>query len=215
MESDMSVSKFPTWLTTVTPLSKALAAFLFVTLPIVGFLIGLNYRTVETPYSIPDSNPTPSPSSELTVTGIRYLESCLVEVTLSTGSIVTIDPKLPVRDCSQVIQPVISSNGKYAAFDLWSDGGNALYVYFASLQDWASVYPYGAAAAGDIKFLSDDSIVLLLKYPEMDGYWRIPIAAMEREFSSLVDPASHQLLRVTDTTRVGPVDSNGIPITSN
>ncbi len=34
----------PEWLVTVTPLSKYLAMALFVTLPFIGFILGMNYQ---------------------------------------------------------------------------------------------------------------------------------------------------------------------------
>lgn len=36
--------KFPKWATTVTPLSKTIALILFITLPIVGFYLGLAFQ---------------------------------------------------------------------------------------------------------------------------------------------------------------------------
>lgn len=40
----MTVVKLPRSLTTVTPFSKLLAAILFITLPFVGFYLGLHYQ---------------------------------------------------------------------------------------------------------------------------------------------------------------------------
>jgi hypothetical protein len=36
--------KLPKWLTTVTPLSKALAMILFIALPFIGFYLGMKYQ---------------------------------------------------------------------------------------------------------------------------------------------------------------------------
>ena len=55
--------KLPSWLTTVTPLSKILAMILFITFPFVGFYLGMKYQeriTVNTP-SIPAIKITPTP----------------------------------------------------------------------------------------------------------------------------------------------------------
>lgn len=37
-------NKFPEYLTKVTPFSKVLAAILFITLPFLGFVIGIKYQ---------------------------------------------------------------------------------------------------------------------------------------------------------------------------
>ena len=49
--------KLPPSLTTVTPLSKALAAILFITFPFIGFYLGQQYRT-------PELESTPTPASD-------------------------------------------------------------------------------------------------------------------------------------------------------
>jgi hypothetical protein len=59
-------NKFPKWLTTVTPLSKALAMILFIALPFLGFYLGIQYQqkiTVATPVvSEVQKIPTPTPT---------------------------------------------------------------------------------------------------------------------------------------------------------
>jgi hypothetical protein len=42
----LDVMKLPKFLTTVTPLSKTLAAILFITFPVLGFLLGIEYQKV-------------------------------------------------------------------------------------------------------------------------------------------------------------------------
>ena len=56
--------KLPKSLTTVTPLSKTIAAVLFITFPFVGFLAGMEYEKLTSPKSSdevtrPTSFPTP------------------------------------------------------------------------------------------------------------------------------------------------------------
>lgn len=47
----------PKWATTVTPLSKALALFIFITFPIIGFILGMQYQFITKELKrIPTSN---------------------------------------------------------------------------------------------------------------------------------------------------------------
>lgn len=50
-ESIVEAAPKPNPLTTVTPFSKALALILFITLPFVGFYLGMNYQNLLTPSS--------------------------------------------------------------------------------------------------------------------------------------------------------------------
>ena len=63
MEEQVQVSektnKFPKWLTTVTPFSKALAMILFIILPFVGFYLGMQYQqkvAISTPITLSKLN---------------------------------------------------------------------------------------------------------------------------------------------------------------
>jgi hypothetical protein len=63
------MDSLPKWLTTVTPVSKLIAAILLITLPFLGFYIGQKYQESLTPKFIqpnihyrPSSTPLPTPS---------------------------------------------------------------------------------------------------------------------------------------------------------
>lgn len=64
----------PKWATTVTPLSKALALLIFITFPVFGFILGMQYQKV-VDISKKNSTPTPTaavlnPSQVISLTGI-------------------------------------------------------------------------------------------------------------------------------------------------
>lgn len=53
--------KFPKELTTITPTSKILAAILFISLPFIGFFLGIRYQQTISPPSIITNYSTPTP----------------------------------------------------------------------------------------------------------------------------------------------------------
>ena len=59
--------KLPKELTTVTTLSKLLAMILFVSLPVVGFLLGMRHQQIISSPSIITNSPTPTPLAIPTV----------------------------------------------------------------------------------------------------------------------------------------------------
>jgi hypothetical protein len=70
--------KMPNYLVSVTPLSKILAAILFITLPFIGFYLGMQYQKKITPINnplistIPSSIPTLTQSNTFKYQGTHY-----------------------------------------------------------------------------------------------------------------------------------------------
>lgn len=66
--------KLPASLTTVTPLSKFIAMVLFVSLPFIGFYLGMEYQKkfgfeeIVNPIQYPNPSPTPTPTINPAVT---------------------------------------------------------------------------------------------------------------------------------------------------
>jgi len=75
--------QLPQWLTTVTPFSKALAMFLFIILPFLGFFLGINYQqklTVNPPVVskvIPTVIPVPTLSTQTSMTSCNVDSDCV------------------------------------------------------------------------------------------------------------------------------------------
>jgi hypothetical protein len=67
----ISQKKLPTWLTTVTPFSKALAMFLFILFPFVGFYLGMKYQQI-VPLNTTTISITPTLTPETKNTG-KYI----------------------------------------------------------------------------------------------------------------------------------------------
>ncbi|MFA6518806.1 MAG: hypothetical protein WCV93_04140 [Candidatus Shapirobacteria bacterium] len=70
--------KLPSFFTTVTPLSKYLAMLLFVSLPFIGFILGVNYqKTTAIPPSITLPIPTPRIETNLPTKSISVSDFLL------------------------------------------------------------------------------------------------------------------------------------------
>jgi hypothetical protein len=80
--------KLPKGLITVTPLSKFLAMILFVSLPVVGFLLGMRHQQIISSPSIITNYPTPTPSSE-SGSGCYYIENS--------------EAACPKKDCGKIL----------------------------------------------------------------------------------------------------------------
>jgi len=80
--------KLPKELITVTPLSKFLAMILFVSLPVVGFLLGMRHQQIISSPSIITNYPTPTPSSE-SGSGCYYIENS--------------EAACPKKDCGKIL----------------------------------------------------------------------------------------------------------------
>jgi len=103
---------------------------------------------------------------------------------------------MPGRNCNGVYRSLVSPDGKYAAFELWSQGDfDALYVYFASVKNWARIHQFGAASVRDIDFYSDGLLVVGLEYSESQPNWKVSLPKIENDFSAVVDPITHELSR--------------------
>lgn len=74
----------PKELTAITPLSKILAAILFIALPFVGFLIGTRYQEKIYPKTTITSYPTPTPKS-----GCYYMDNP--------------EAACPMKDCDKIL----------------------------------------------------------------------------------------------------------------
>ena len=76
--------KLPKEITTVTPLSKYLAMILFITLPFIGFFLGIRYQQTIPPETILKTYPTPTPKS-----GCYYIENS--------------EAACPKKDCGKIL----------------------------------------------------------------------------------------------------------------
>ena len=75
--------KLPNSFTTVTPLSKTLAMLLFVSLPFIGFILGINYqKTTVIPPSITLPTPTPRIETNLPTKSITPIITSVFSSTL-------------------------------------------------------------------------------------------------------------------------------------
>lgn len=67
---DLKTRRLPVFLTTVTPLSKALAMVLFIVLPLLGFYLGFLYQNINTSVCNSTTSIVQSPTNISKPTGI-------------------------------------------------------------------------------------------------------------------------------------------------
>jgi len=176
--------KLPKSWTKATLLSKILAIILFVSLPFIGFYFGIRYLR----------GPSPTIQSVL-IKSIRYSNDCKVDVELNSGEVVVIDITDLVisKECSQSPRPVISADGKYAAFEMrmvvedptmkYGASDNTVFVYVASKKNWIRVYEYGAANANKLTISSDNNLSIDLSYEDKPaGTKEFILSEVEKDF---------------------------------
>lgn len=116
------------------------------------------------------------------ITSIEYTNDCRVLINTNSGytrMINVID--VYSRKCVGVPDPVISPNGKFAAFSLiittntleWNPSekyepyeylGNSEYVYLISNNKWFKIFDHGAAETSNLTFLPNNNLQVDLVY---------------------------------------------------
>jgi hypothetical protein len=118
----------------------------------------------------------PIGESSSTIKQISYTADCNVVIELNSAvtKTLTFNDQLISKNCNDSPKPIISSDGKYAAFELraieesntskYGVSNNALFIYDASTDNWFRAYEYGAAQAENFTFSSENSVALELFY---------------------------------------------------
>jgi len=112
--------ELPKYLTTVTPLSKILAIILFVLLPVLGFIFGMEYKQMQIQSQPPTSTvfPTPIPIPIHTVPPISIptpTNTIMPKITTSPTNNLTWDEcvKMPGSTTLLLYPPVcVTSDGR-------------------------------------------------------------------------------------------------------
>jgi hypothetical protein len=178
-----------------------------------GFLAYQNYQLKKEIGQIQTSakpTPTPSLASSLTnsIDSIKFTTGCQVLINKKSGLSKTIDVlNVFSKGCAQVPSPVISSNGKYAAFSLITTikkpsltasqseiASNSDYVYFLSKDDWVKVDDHGAAETSNLSFLPNNNLKIDLFYDgKPAGSTEFNLSELEKHFDDVVNSDSHEI----------------------
>jgi hypothetical protein len=150
------------------PKNKLSLLTVLVVLLLPTLYIGIKYLRKKSPLLQPQS---------IIIESIDYSIDCKVNVKISSGENVAIDitDKVISKKCLDSPEPVISTDGKYAVFELqllikeadymkYGTADHTLYAYLLSKKDWIVLHEYGAAKAVGVTISPENIVTLDLSY---------------------------------------------------
>ncbi len=147
---------------------------------------------------------TTSQTKTTTIKSVRYNSDCTVEVTLNNGEKRSVIATTEEKTCSGIYSPIVSPDGKYGAFELWTlekdptmisgkAANHAVFVYFSGQKDWANVYQFGAAWVKNMSFDQNDNLLLTVTNGEIIDSKKILLPIIASKFVTVVDPQTKKI----------------------
>lgn len=136
------------------------------------------------------------------IKSIILSEKCVATINLKSGKTETIDIKSDVISKECKINPVVSKDGKYAAFDLslviqdldskmGKSTQNSSIVYSLDSDKWINVYNHGAGEATSISFNENNDLIINISY---DGKDLEPWVVKNSDFEQILKVEEERVL---------------------
>ncbi|MFZ3301172.1 MAG: hypothetical protein WA152_00475 [Microgenomates group bacterium] len=140
-----------------------------------------------------------------TIKSIVLSEECVASIKLKSGKTEIIDIESGVISKECKIKPVVSRDGKYAAFDLnlvikdsdqksGKSANNSSIVYKLDSDKWINVYNHGAGEATSLKFNDNNDLVIDIRY---EGKDQAPWTVKNSDFNQILETEEKMAIGLT------------------
>jgi hypothetical protein len=156
--------KLPKSLTTVTPLSKILAAFLFVSLPILSFYLGMNFMSKTCSINLSNiTNNSIVPQQKLNCSqyGESTKDKYLIKYTVKSGDTLLSIAKSELKDVSRVSELINLNKDSYPSLSINTPFIEKGWTLYLPNKEWPSSSGNIAEIKGEIAEIKDNGTWIL------------------------------------------------------